>query len=132
MPSYMLIGLCEPLDETGQAAFDEWFIDQHIEDTTMCPNFVRGRVFKLAGPHLDIKSPSQYLSVYEVEADSYEEAERVLNAWQANPEAWSGRAHHTATMQRLGGNIPMAIAGSGWFELLRDFDGPGPVSQSDQ
>ena len=32
MASFMLIGLCEPLEESGQAAFDEWFIDQHIED----------------------------------------------------------------------------------------------------
>ena len=125
MPSYMLIGLCEPLDESGQAAFDEWFIDQHIEDTTHCPNFVRGRVFKLSGPHLDIECPSKYLSVYEVEADSYEEAERVLNEWQANADAWPGRAHHTATMEKFGGNIPMAIRGSGWFEELRSFDGPG-------
>ena len=124
MPSYMLIGLCEPQDESGQAAFDEWFVEQHIEDTTHCPNFVRGRVFKLSGPHLDITTPSKYLSVYEVEADSYEEAERVLNEWQANPDAWSGRAHHTATMAKHG-EIPMAIRGAGWFELLGSYDGPG-------
>ena len=52
MPSYVLIGLCEPLGDEDQAAFDEWFVDQHIEDTTKCPNFVSGRVYKLAGPHL--------------------------------------------------------------------------------
>ena len=33
MPSYVLIGLCEPLGDEDQAAFDEWFVDQHIEDT---------------------------------------------------------------------------------------------------
>lgn len=124
MPSYILIGLCEPQDEAGQAAFDEWFIDQHIEDTTHCPNFISGKVFKLAGPHLDIETPSRYLSVYEVEADSHEEAERVLNAWQANPDAWPGRAHHTATMQKHG-DIPMAIRGSGWYELIGAYTGPG-------
>ena len=124
MPSYVLIGLCEPLDESGQAAFDEWFVDQHIEDTTMCPNFVRGRVFKLKGSHLNIESPAQYLSLYEVEAESYEEAERVLNEWQANPDAWAGRKHHTETMLKLGGDIPMCVKGSGWFELLRSYDGP--------
>ena len=131
MPSYMLIGLCEPLknskDDSNQDAFDEWFIDQHIEDTTQCPNFVRGRVFKLAGPHLDIETPSKYLSVYEVEAESYEEAERVLNEWQAKPDAWEGRAHHMATMEKYG-EIPMAVRGSGWFELLRSYDGPGATS----
>ena len=129
MPSFILLGLCEPLDESGQAAFDEWFVDQHIEDTTMCPKFVRGRVFKLSGPHLDIDSPSKYLSLYEVEAESYEEAERTINEWQENPNAWPGRAHHTETMVKHGGNIPMAIRGSGWFELLRSYDGPAAESQ---
>ena len=124
MPQFLLIGLCEPADDTSQAAFDEWFVDQHIEDTTHCPGFVRGRVFKLAAPHLDLETPSKYLSVYEVEADSVEEAERVLNAWQADPNAWAGRAHHMKTLERFG-SIPMTIRGSGWFELLGDYRGPG-------
>ncbi len=123
MPQYLLIGLCEPKSDEGQAAFDEWFIDQHIEDTTHCPNFIRGRVYELKGPHLEIPTVSRYISVYEVEAESYEEAERVLNEWQANPDAWSGRRHHSETGDRLGG-IPMNIGGSGWYELLRSYDGP--------
>ena len=90
MPQYMLIGLCEPETEEGQAAFEEWFINQHIEDTTHCPNFIRGRVYELKAPHLDIECATRYISVYEVEAESYEEAERVLNEWQATPDAWPG------------------------------------------
>lgn len=128
MPNYLLIGLCEPMDESGQAAFDEWFVDQHIEDTTHCPNFIRGRVYKLSAPHLGIETPSEYLSVYEVEAQSYQEAERVLNEWQANPDAWSGRARHTETMMKHGGEIPMAIRGSGWYELLRSYEMPTSAS----
>ena len=123
MPRFVLIGLCEPQSAEDQAAFDEWFVDQHIEDTAHCPNMISGRVFKLAGPHLEIDSPSAYLSLYEVEAPSYEEAERVLNEWQADPEAWGGRAHHLATGKRLGG-IPMNIRGSGWYELLAAYAGP--------
>jgi len=119
----MLIGLCEPETEEGQAAFEEWFIDQHIEDTTHCPGVIRGRVFELKGPHLDIACVSKYISLYEVEAESYEEAERILNEWQADPNAWPGRAHHLETAQRLGG-MPMKIGGSGWYELLRDYQGP--------
>ena len=124
MPRYVLIGLCEPLAEENQAAFDEWFIDQHIEDTAKCPNFVRGTVYKLSGPHLDIETKSGYLSLYEVEAPSYEEAERVLNEWQADPDAWEGRKRHIDTRERLGGDIPMKINGSGWYEELKSFDGP--------
>jgi hypothetical protein len=123
MPQFLLIGLCEPPAEKDQAAFDEWFVNQHIEDTTKCPNFIRGRVYRLAGPHLDGKTVSNYISVYEVEAPSYEEAEQVLNAWQADPNAWSGRAHHLATAKKNGG-MPLKVNGSGWYELLRSFDGP--------
>ena len=123
MPKFVLIGLCEPPDPESQQQFDEWFVDQHIEDTAKCPNFVRGSVYKLSGPHLDGETVSGYLSLYEVEAPSYEEAERVLNEWQANPDAWEGRAHHLATAQKFG-SMPLAIKGSGWYELLKSFDGP--------
>ena len=125
MPKFLLIGLCEPPSEDRQAEFDEWFVKQHIEDTSHCPNFIRGSVYKLAGPHLDGETMSQYISVYEVEAPSYEEAEKVLNDWQANPDAWEGRAHHLATADRMG-SMPLAIKGSGWYEFIQSFDGPGP------
>jgi uncharacterized protein YciI len=123
MPRFVLIGLCEPRSADDQAAFDEWFVDQHIEDTAKCPNFVRGSVFKLSGPHLDIETVSRYLSLYEVEASSYEEAERILNEWQADPNAWEGRKKHMETGEKHGG-IPMNIRGSGWYELIHAFDGP--------
>lgn len=117
VPEYILIGLIDAPERGEQADFDQWFIDQHIEDTTMCPGFIRGRVAKLSGPHLEIDTPSQYMSIYEVEADSYEEAERVLNEWQANPDAWEGRAKHRETRERIG-ELPITILGSGWYETV--------------
>ena len=124
MAKFLLIGLCEPPTSDHQAGFDEWFVGQHIEDTARCPNFVRGSVYKLSGPHLDGETASGYLSVYEVEAGSYEEAERVLNAWQSDPDAWEGRATHWRTAQRLGG-MPLKVKGSGWYELIASYDGSG-------
>jgi hypothetical protein len=123
VPRFVLIGLCEPQSADDQAAFDEWFIDQHIEDTAHCPHVIRGSVFKLSGPHLDIDCASDYLSLYEVEAPSYEEAEQVLNEWQADRDAWAGRKHHLETGKKLGG-IPMNIRGSGWYEQIKSYDGP--------
>ena len=123
MPNFLLLGLCEPSSADKQAEFDEWFIDQHIEDTTHCPNFVRGRVFKLSGAHLGGETVSDYISLYEVEASSYEEAERVLNEWQANSNAWEGRRRHTETLTRLG-DMPLKVKGSGWYELIESYDGP--------
>lgn len=123
MPRFVLIGLCEPRSDEDQAAFDEWFVDQHIEDTAHCPNFISGSVYRLKAPHLDLETKAGYLSVYEVEADSVQEAERVLNAWQADPNAWEGRQRHRETGERLGG-VPMRINGSGWYELIQRYDGP--------
>lgn len=121
MAKFILIGLCEPLSEQDQPAFDEWFVNQHIEDTTRCPNFIKGGVYELSGPHLDLETKSKYISIYEVEAPSYEEAERILNEWQANPEAWAGRANHMQTMEKFG-SIPMKINGSGWYKELKVFE----------
>lgn len=123
MPRFVLIGLCEPPSADKQAQFDEWFVDQHIEDTAHCPNFVRGSVFKLAGAHLGSQTVSGYLSLYEVEAPSYEEAEKVLNEWQRDPNAWEGRQKHLDTAKKFDG-MPLAIKGSGWYELIKSFDGP--------
>ena len=120
MPRFVLIGLVEPTGTEHQAAFDEWFVGQHVEDTARCPNFIRGGAYKLAGLHLGSAAVSQYLSIYEVEAPSYEEAERTLNAWQRNPNAWEGRGHHTATREKYG-SIPMKVVGSGWYELENEF-----------
>ena len=122
MPRFVLIGLCEPPSADQQAGFDEWFVNQHIEDTARCPTFLRGSVYRLAGPHLDGETPSGYLSLYEVEAESYAEAERVLNEWQADPDAWAGRRHHWQTAKKLGG-APLAVKGSGWYELIAAHDG---------
>ncbi len=123
MPRFVLIGLCEPPSADKQAQFDEWFVDQHIEDTAHCPNFVRGSVFKLAGAHLGSQTVSGYLSLYEVEAPSYDEAERVLNEWQRDPNAWAGRQKHLDTAVKFGA-MPLAVKGSGWYELIKSFDGP--------
>ena len=76
-PRGKLAGLLWGASPEQQAQFDEWFVNQHIEDTAHCPNFIRGRVYKLAGPHLALESVSKYISIYEVDAPSYEEAERV-------------------------------------------------------
>lgn len=124
MPKFVLIGLCEPPAAAQQVEFDEWFIDQHVEDTARCPGFIRSSVYKLSGPHLNAETISDYLSIYEVEADSYEEAERVLNEWQADPDAWPGRGHHWDTARNFS-TMPLMVKGSGWYELIASYDEEG-------
>jgi hypothetical protein len=63
-----------------------------------------------------------------VEAPSYEEAERVLNEWQRDPDAWPGRRKHLATAEKYGG-MPLKVKGSGWYEFIKSFEGPGPAKK---
>ncbi len=125
---FILIGLCEPADDKPEtlAGFKEWFVNQHVEDVAHGPNFVRGRVYELRGKHLTGPTYTDYISFYEVDAPSWEEAERALNEWQRNPNAWEGRAHHMETGKRVG-NV-LSCPGSGWYELLGSWDGPAKAS----
>ena len=125
---FILIGLCEPRDDSPEtlAGFKEWFVDQHVEDTAMGPNFVRGRAYGLVGKHLNGATFTDYISFYEVDAPNWEEAERVLNEWQANPNAWEGRQNHTDTGRRVG--AVLSCPGSGWYELLGSWDGPAKAT----
>lgn len=121
---FILIGLCEPIDDSAKtlAGFEEWFVNQHVEDVSHTPGFVRSRVYKLGGPHQKGATYTKYISFYEVDATSWEDAEKVLNAWQRDPNAWEGRAKHSATGKRLG--PVMKCPGSGWYEMLHSYDGP--------
>lgn len=120
MARFILIGLVEPPGPDQQELFDEWYLGQHVYDTALCPNFLSGTVYKLKGAHAGGETASEYLAIYEVDAESYEEAERVLNEWQRNPDAWEGRAEHNATLADAEG-IPLRIRGSGWYAFERAF-----------
>ena len=120
MARFILIGLVEPISPDKQELFEKSYLDQHIYDTALCPNFLSGTVYKLRGGHVGIDTPSDYLAIYEVDADSYEEAERVLNEWQRDPNAWEGRAKHNETVAEEDG-IPLRVKGSGWYEFERAY-----------
>ena len=121
MARFILVGLVEPRSEDQQDLFDKWYLDQHIYDTALCPNFLSGTVYKLVGKHGDGDTVADYLAIYEVNADSYEEAERVLNAWQRDPTAWEGRVSHNKTLQDAPGAMPLKVNGSGWYEFERAY-----------
>ncbi|MDE2934694.1 MAG: hypothetical protein F4X03_10065 [Dehalococcoidia bacterium] len=118
MARFILIGLVEPASDSpeDQQAFDDHYLGQHIYDTALCPNFLSGTVYKLRGGHVGIDIPSEYIAIYEVDAESYEEAERVLNEWQRDPNAWEGRAEHNRAMAETEGT-PLKVKGSGWYEF---------------
>ncbi len=116
MARFILIGLVEPTSPEDQEAFDDFYLGQHIYDTALCPNFLSGTVYKLRGGHVGIDIPSEYIAIYEVDAESYEEAERVLNEWQRDPNAWEGRAEHNEAGAAMD-HTPLRVKGSGWYEF---------------
>ena len=120
MARFILIGLVEPPSPEDQEAFDELYLGQHIYDTALCPNFLSGTVYKLRGGHVGIDIPSEYIAIYEVDAESYEEAERVLNEWQRDPNAWEGRAEHNEAFAGMD-RSPLKVKGSGWYEFERAY-----------
>jgi len=120
MARFILIGLVEPPSPEDQELFDEWYLGQHVYDTALCPNFLSGTVYKLRGGHVGIDIPSEYICIYEVDADSYEGAEGVLNEWQRDPDAWEGRAEHNELLAGVE-RPPLKVNGSGWYEFERGF-----------
>ena len=101
----VLVGLVEPETEDHVAAFNEWYLGNHIEDTFNCPNITAVRCFKAVKGFLG-DPPSGYLTIYEFVGEDAAEAERVLGEYQADPEAWA---------QRQPSNNSMKIVGAGWY-----------------
>ena len=101
----VLVGLVEPETEDHVAAFNEWYLGNHVEDTFNCPNIKYVRCFKAVRGFLG-DPPSGYLTIYEFEGEDAEEAERVLGEYQADPEAWP---------KRQPANNSMKIVGAGWY-----------------
>ncbi|MBH77090.1 MAG: hypothetical protein CL897_02510 [Dehalococcoidia bacterium] len=120
MARFILIGLIEPPSPDQQELFDEWYLGQHVYDTALCPNFLSGTVYKLRGGHVGIETPSEYICIYEVDAESYEEAETVLNEWQRDPNAWKGRSEHNELLAGTDAP-PLSVKGSGWYEFERGY-----------
>ncbi len=101
----ILMGLVEPKTEDQVAAFNSWYLGNHVEDTYNCPNVKAVTCYRSERGFLG-KSPAGYLTVYEFEGEDAEAAEKILGAYQQDPNGWS---------QRQPGNDSMAIVGAGWY-----------------
>ena len=100
----VLVGLVQPEKDMVEA-FNEWYLGNHVEDTFNCPNITSVRCFKATKGFLGAP-PSEFLTIYEFTGEDAEEAERILGAYQADPEAWP---------QRMPNNNSMQVVGAGWY-----------------
>ena len=107
----ILMGLVEPKSDDLVAAFNKWYLGNHIEDTFNCPNIKSVRSFKAERGFLG-KPPAGYLTIYEFEGEDAEAAEKALGAYQSDPKSWSKREPN---------NDSMAIVGAGWYSEAVSF-----------
>jgi hypothetical protein len=105
MGKLVLIGIVDAKTEDHVQAFRDWYLGNHVEDTFNCPNVTGVRCFKAEKPFKgDV--PGGYITMYEFEGEDAEAAEKILNAYQADPNGWA---------QRQPNNNSMQIIGSGWY-----------------
>jgi hypothetical protein len=110
MAKLILVGMVEP-NPGMEKEFDEWYLGNHVEDTANCPAILNGTVYELAKGFAGT-TPAGYLTIYEFDCDSEDEAEALLAKYQRDPSAWPAR---------LPGNGSLKIVGAGWYKFNRAF-----------
>ena len=118
MAKFLLIGLCEPPSPDKQAQFDEWFVNQHIEDTAHCPNFIRGRVYKLAGPLREASDAARKLDgqlsdiedLLDDHADAPAEVRQQLDSLKVDLEVLRDELGDASRDARIGSRMDEATA----------------------
>ena len=101
----ILMGLVQEKDADQKKAFEDWYLGNHIEDTSNCPN-VKSVTCFAAKKGFFGDPPAGYLTIYEFEGEDAEAAEKILNAYQSDPKAWD---------KRLPDNNSMSVVGAGWY-----------------
>ena len=110
MARWQLIGLVQPSEGARIEDYRAWYLENHIEDTVNCPGFVSAHVYESVRPFAGTTPPG-WITLYEVEASSAQEAEWVLARYQQDPKAYA---------KRLPPNGSLAIVGAGWYRLDRE------------
>lgn len=101
----ILVGLVQEKSPDLKQAFEDWYLGNHVEDTFNCPNVKSVSCFKATKGFMG-ESPSGYITIYEFEGEDAEAAEKILGAYQADPDGWD---------KRLPNNDSMGIVGAGWY-----------------
>jgi len=78
MPSYLMLVYSRA--KPGQeAAYNDWYSNQHVPDVLSVPGFVAAQRFEIEGL-ADDASGRQYLAIYEIDGITLEEAQTKLAA----------------------------------------------------
>lgn len=85
MAQFTFVVLTNPVDGRD-AEFNDWYTNKHVDDVLALGPFVSAQRFRLAATESNQGSPYAYMSLYQVDADSADEAHKALMA-AVNTEA---------------------------------------------
>jgi hypothetical protein len=76
--------------------FNQWYDNEHLPDLLTVPGVVAAQRFRYVGSLFSEGSAHAYLTLYEVEADSLEDAQNTLKAALGEP----GRVRSSSSLRR--------------------------------
>jgi hypothetical protein len=74
-----LIVLTNAVDGQDEA-FNDWYTGRHLDDVLAVEGFIAAQRFEFTPGTLGKEAPYRYLAIYEVDAETVEQAERALFA----------------------------------------------------
>lgn len=72
MPRAVLIVMTNPIDDSREAEYNEWYTNTHLSDVLKVPGFVAATRYRLSSKQLRGSAPEgthRYLAIYEVDSD---------------------------------------------------------------
>ncbi len=76
MPLFTLLVFTDPV-KGREDEYNDWYDNQHVPDALGFPGFKSAQRFKTGPAYLDKPIPCRYATIYEIEADTIEDAIRV-------------------------------------------------------
>ena len=116
MAGVKLIALVEPVDESARAAFEDWYLGNHVQDVSHTPKILSATVHRLA-KNFSLDDPPQYLTIYEFDSEQVAEAEEALFGYLRQP-SWPGSRPS---------NDSMKVLSAGWYQVAQSFSGGKPI-----
>jgi hypothetical protein len=111
-----LIGLVEPADESARAAFEDWYLGNHVQDVSHTPAIVSATVHRRV-KNFSADDPPQYVTIYEFDSPQVADAEEALFSYLRQP-TWP---------ESKPSNGSMKVISAGWYEVEQSFSGGEPV-----
>lgn len=83
MPRAVMVVMTNPIEDSREAEYNEWYTNTHLADVLKVPGFLAATRYRLADQQLGGTTPEgthRYLAIYEVEADDLTEVNAGLLA----------------------------------------------------